>query len=218
MPIESRMQETVTTYHNAAKRYEEKMMEMDLYHDTYDQFCSLIARRGAHIFEIATGPGNVTRYMGVKRPDFRISGIDLAPNMIDLARKNYPQGDFEVMDCRSIGCIHRTFDGVMCGFCAPYLSKAELKALIEDVANLLEPSGVFYLSTMEDDNEKSGFETTSFSDGERVYVYYHQADYLMGCLTEAGFEVLTVERKAYPEPDGSFLTDLIIIARKMGTV
>ncbi len=214
MTKEQILSETIDTYNNAAERYQEKFMKIDLYNDTFDKFCHLIVKENAEIFEIATGPGNVTRYLTSKRPDFKIFGIDLAPNMIELAKINNPHADLEIMDCREIRTIERKFDGVMCGFCAPYLSKEELKALINDTSELLVPSGLFYLSTMEDDYNKSGFETTSFSENERVYVYYHQLDYLVDCLAESGFELVDFERKDYPEPDGTFLTDMIIIARK----
>ena len=214
MTSEARLNETIETYNKAARRYQDKFMEMDLYNDSFDKFCSLIEKDNAAIFEIATGPGNVTRYLSLKRPDFKIFGIDLAPNMIDLAMINNPDADFKVMDCKDIGTIDIKFDGVMCGFCAPYLSKEEVKTLIKDTSKLLNSPGLFYLSTMEDDYNKSGFETTSFSGNDRVYIYYHQADYLIDCLKESEFEVVDIQRKDYPEPDGTFLTDLIIMAKK----
>ena len=214
MNTEARLKETIDTYNKAAKRYQEKFMKMDLYNDTFDNFCSLIEKEGASIFEIATGPGNITEYLNSKRPDFKIFGIDLAPNMVELARINNPQSEFKVMDCKEIRSIDKKFDGVMCGFCAPYLSKEELKTLIEDSSRLLVPSGVFYMSTMEDDYNKSGFETTSFSANNRVYIYYHQAGYITECLKDSDFEIVDIQRKNYPERDGAFLTDLIIIAKK----
>lgn len=210
----ARLKETIDTYNKAAKQYQEKFMEMDLYNDTFDKFCSAIKKDNAHVLEIATGPGNVTKYLNSKRPDFKITGIDLAPNMVELARINNPNADFMVMDCKDIGTFDRKFDGVMCGFCMPYLSKEEVRNLIKEVAALTEPSGIFYLSTMEDDYGKSGFETTSFSGTNRVYIYYHQADYLKDCLRENEFSIVDIQRKQYPEPDGTFLTDLIIIAQK----
>lgn len=213
MSTGARLKETIDTYNKSAKQYQEKFMEMDLYNDTFDKFCSAIKKDG-HILEIATGPGNVTKYMISKRHDFKITGIDLAPNMVELAKINNPNADFLVMDCKDIGTFNRKFDAVMCGFCMPYLSKEEVRNLIKEVAALTEPSGIFYLSTMEDDYSKSGFETTSFSGSNRVYIYYHQADYLKDCLIENEFSIVDIQRKQYPEPDGTFLTDLIIIAQK----
>lgn len=205
---------TFSTYNSAAKNYEDKVMGMHLYDDTYDMLCELIEKKNATIFEIASGPGNVTKYLLSKRPDFKISGSDIAPNMIELAKKNNPTADFQLMDCRDIASLDRTFDAIVCGFCMPYLSKEECAKLIQDASKLLKDNGLLYFSTMEDDYAKSGFEATSFSGQDQVYIYYHQADYLTNCLTESGFQIINMQRKNCPEPDGSFFTDMIFIARK----
>ena len=214
MTNEAARKETINTYNRAAKRYQEKFMDMDLYNDTFDTFCNLVVKSDAHILEAATGPGNITRYLLSKRPDFKIFGIDLAANMIELARKNNPSAEFRVMDCRDIGTIRRKFDAVMCGFCFPYLSKPEVKNFIKNISEKLNPSGIFYVSTMEGEYEKSGFETTSFGGNDRIFIYYHQAGFLKDCLHDSGFEVIDVQRKDYPESDGSFSTDLIILSAK----
>ena len=211
---DDRIAETIKTYDVSAQKYQDKFMAMDLYNDTYDLFCSLMEKNNATILDIATGPGNVVKYLNYRRPDLRISGIDLSPKMIELAKQNNPQADFTVMDCREIHTISKKYDGILCAFCLPYLSKEESGKLIFDASQLLEPCGLLYISTMEGDYEKSGYETTSFSDGNRVYIYYHQADFISDALRELGFDILELQRKQYPESDGSFLNDLVFIARK----
>ena len=205
---------TIETYNKSAKNFQDKFMNMDLYNDTYDRFCDMIHKRDADIFEIACGPGNITKYLLTKRPDFRITAIDLSPKMIELAKINNPAVNFQIMDCRKIGVIEKKFDAIMCGFCLPYLSREESEKLINDSYRLLNSNGVIYISTMEGDFEKSGFETTSFSGEGKVYVHYHQADYLQNRLLKSGFEDIELQCKDYPEPDGSFTTDMIFTARK----
>src|SRR5690606_4608879 len=95
------------------------------------------------------GPGNITRYLLAKRPDFTIDAIDIAPNMIELAKQNNPTANFEVMDCRGIAGISKKYDGIICGFCMPYLSKSDCGQLIADSANLLKDNGILYFSTIE---------------------------------------------------------------------
>ena len=214
MTAEIKLKETIDTYDKSAERYQDKFMDMDLYNDTFDKFCSLIQKESAEVLEIGVGPGNVTKYLTSQRPDLKIFGIDMAPKMIELAQKNNPEPEFEVMDCKEIHKLNRKFDAIMCGFCMPYLSKEECKKLIADSSNLLTKDGLLYLSTMEGDYDNSGYETTSFSGQDRVYIYYHQVDYLTDCLTKNGFEIVDLQRKKYPEPDGSYLTDIIIIATK----
>lgn len=205
---------TIETYNKAAKNYQERFMEMELYHDTFDEFCALIKKENPKVFEIACGPGNVTRYVLSKRPDFQILGIDLAPNMVELAKRNNPSADFRVMDCRHIDQLDNRFDAIICAFGMPYLSKKECAKLICDISKRLHPNGVVYLSAMEDDYWKSGYEKTSFSGEDKVFIYYHQADYILDCLQANDFKLIDLHRKICHEPDGTFFKDMIFIARK----
>lgn len=199
-----------------ANDYQDKFMDMDLYHDTFDLFCQVVKKANARILEIGCGPGNITRYILSKRPDFLVEGIDLAPNMVELAQKNNPTARFSTMDCRDIDQLTGPFDAVLCGFCLPYLSKEESEKLIKDCSNLLHPGGALYISTMEDDYDKSGYQTSS-NGQDSLYMYFHQEDYLQEMLKAQHFEVVDLRRKDYPKPDGTFSIDMIFIARKMNT-
>ena len=202
---------TLATFNKLAGRYQEKYMDFDFYIDTYDTFCDLISNDKAAIFEIACGPGNITKYLLNRRPDFKIEGIDLAPNMVELARANNPTASFRVLDSRDISSVDRKFDAVMCGFCTPYLSIQDVARLIVDIRALLKTDGILYLSTMEDDYEKSGFQTSS--DGDQVYIHYHQFDFLKSHLDANRFSIVDVKRKAFPAENGTHTTDLFVFAR-----
>jgi len=210
----SKKETTINTYNQAAKAYQNKFMQMDLYNDCYDLFCKHIDNREAHLLEVACGPGNVTRYLLNNNPNYKILGIDLAPNMVSLAQKNVPNATFRVMDCLEIDQLNSTFDAIMCAFCLPYLSKEQLTEFLLHSAKVLHTGGMLYLSTMEGKYSNSGFETTSFSGENKVYIYYYSREYLRGILEQYGFGIIDFRTKQYPEPDGSFLTDLIYIARK----
>ncbi|NSL86121.1 methyltransferase domain-containing protein [Chitinophaga sp. Mgbs1] len=195
-----------------ATEYQERFMNQEGYHDTFDFFCRHIPQKQPQILDVACGPGNISCYLLQQRPDFRITGIDLAPNMLILAEKNNPGADFLQLDARRISDMNRTWEGIICGFCLPYLSKEETRQLIKDAAAVLSPGGIFYISTMEDEEDKSGL--TRSAAGDELYMYYHRADYLSAYLEESGFEMLWLVRKVFPGNDGALTTDLIIISRK----
>lgn len=81
---------TFTTWNKIAETYEKKFMDLDLYNDSYDLFCANIIKQNPNVLEIGCGPGNITRYLLSKRPDLTIEGLDIAPNMIELAKKIIP--------------------------------------------------------------------------------------------------------------------------------
>ncbi len=186
-------------------------MSLELYHRTFDCFIEHLPKAGAKILELGCGPGNITRYLLTQRPELKILGTDLAPNMIELAKANNPQVEFQILDCRTISELTGTFDAIMCGFCLPYLTKEEALSLIQDAQKLLNPGGVVYISSMEDDSEKSGLQTSS--SGDQVCIYYHQSDYLLEELEQAGFAIKQLLRQDFNAPNAEKATDLFITAR-----
>ena len=202
----------IDVFDKCASVYQEKFMEMDLYHDSFDMFCNNIKKVDADILDVACGPGNITRYLLKHRPDFKILGVDLSPKMIALAQKNNPQAEFQVMDCRDIAKLYRHYDGVMCGFGLPYLSKEAAIEVIKNASKVLTINGLIYLSTIEDDYNLSGSKTSS--SGDSMFIYYHQADYLTQALNENGFKIIDLRRQVYPTQDETPTIDLIIIAEK----
>ncbi len=207
-----KLKQVIGIFDKRATLYQERHMDVSRYHASFDLFCNSIPEQGAAVLEIACGPGNITRYLLQQRPDFHLLGIDLAPNMLELARTNNPQAQFQLMDARDISRLDKTFNGIMCGFCLPYLSREGAEKLIADAAGLLTPGGVLYISTMEDEYAKSGFFHTDGND--EFYMYYHEAGYLVNALKENGFELMDLQRQQYPAADGSNTTDLILIARR----
>lgn len=210
----NRYKTTFETWNKIASLYQDNFMDIDLYNDTYDIFCNAIKRQNASIFEIGCGPGNITKYLITQRPDFKIEATDVSPNMIALAKKSVPTANFSVMDAREMQTITQSFDGIMCGFCMPYLSKEDCAKLIQDCSRLLNSKGIFYCSAIEGDYNKSGYE--SGSSGDKAYVYYHQQDCLEQLLKENGFTSIQTIRKQYNKKDGSSQTHLIFIAAKKG--
>jgi len=135
----------------------------------------------------------------------------LSPNMIALAKINNPTVDFQLMDCRSIGTLQRKFDGIMCGFCFPYLSMSECRKLIADASSILQPNGILYISTIEDHYNKSGWVQSSY--GDEMYQYYHEVKVLCMFLEASNFKIVQLSRLESIQQNGQKTTDLIIIAQ-----
>lgn len=211
--MQTHTQAVLAVFDKNAQLYQDKFMNVDLYGETFDAFCRRLPAPGASLLDLACGPGNITRHLLQQRPDFRVLGIDIAPNMIALARQNNPEAEFLEMDCRDIAQLGRRFDGILCGFLLPYLSREEAVALIKQAASMLNPGGVLYLSTMEDDYEQSGIRYSS--NGEPLYQYFHEAGYLTEAMTANGLHDLETFRKRYPGKDGE-VVDLVLVGSREG--
>ena len=205
-------QETFQTWNKIAKIYQDKFMNLDLYNDSYDDFLELIIKTNASVLEVGCGPGNITKYLLTKKTDLKIIGIDISENMIELAKKNNPTAEFVIMDCREIDSLNKKFDAIICGFCIPYLSNSDCLKLISDCKNLLNNSGILYLSFVHGNYENSGY--ISGSSGDRTYFYYHNLNNLVKTLESNHLEINRLIPKNYIKTDGTDEIHTILISKK----
>ena len=211
-----RYKETFDTWNRIAVLYQDKFMDLDLYNETYDYICDSISKVNPKILEIGCGPGNIAKYLLAKRPDFDIWGIDVAPNMIELAKKNNPNAKYAVMDCRNISEITTKFDAIICGFCLPYLSHTDNRKLIANFKNLLRENGLIYISFVEGDPNNSGFQIGS--SGDRSFFYYHEIESLTLALNESKFEILRIFKLEYKKNLAASEFHTILTAKKKSPI
>ncbi|MFC6998804.1 class I SAM-dependent DNA methyltransferase [Rufibacter roseus] len=207
--------ETFETWNKIASVYEGQFMGLDLYNETYDYLCNTIIKEEASILDVGCGPGNITKYLLSKRPDFQINGIDIAPNMVRLAKSNNPTASFHIMDSRHISELKTKYEGIICGFCLPYLSEADCTKLIYDTHGLLSDTGFLYLSFVEGNQKDSGFKVGS--TGDRMYFYYHNLNFIKAQLIENEFNVLETFHIEYVKTETFKETHTIVIAKKKTT-
>lgn len=203
---------TFETWNKLALLYQEKFMNLEIYNETYYCFCKLLEKRGNKILEIGCGPGNITRHLVSYKADFRITAIDVAPEMVKLAKANNPTVTVEVMDCRNLTGFSELFDGIITGFCIPYLSKEDCSTFIKSCSDMLQPHGILYISAIKGDYSQSRFE--SGSTGYKAFVYYYDEEYFETVLEKNGLNILHkfgIQYKVQHKPDQ---VHLVYIAQK----
>lgn len=205
---------TIAIFDQFAEGYQEKYMDQGLYSDSLDLFCQQLQKPDAELLDVGCGPGNISKYLLEKSPGLRMLGIDLAPKMLELARKNIPSGDFRKMDCRNIAQLEQEFDCIIAGFCLPYLSEEEAEKFIEDAAAKLRSGGLLYLSTMEDDPKRSGWKTSSSGKKPELFIRYYQESFLVKALEGNQLKLLHRKLLKNPQEKEETARDLILIAKK----
>ena len=208
----NRYQTTIKTFNNVAEQYWHKFKNFKLYEATYDWFCEHLPDGKFNLLEIACGPGNVSRYLLSKNPKASLLGIDLAPNMITLAKLHNPEAEYRVMDCRDISSLDQSFDAVMCGFCVPYLCWQDCQRLIQDISQLLHPGGLLYISTTAGDKTNEGYQGSESAAGA-VYVHFHDIKALKHCIKNADLVILDSKKLTHMHNQQS-TKDVFIIAKK----
>lgn len=208
----NRYEETFHSWNSVASLYEEYFMDLSLYDTSYKKLIQLISRSKPSIFEIGCGPANISKKLLELKSDIMISGIDVSENMVELARKNIPSGEFYVKDCRQLKQSIDTYNAVVAGFVIPYLSEEETLLLIQNVHKILHENGLFYLSYVPGKSSDSGFVTGS--NNQRMYFYYHPKNLILRYLIENQFSIEHEEEVKYIKRDQSAELHQIIIVRK----
>src|SRR5262249_10941246 len=201
---------SANTFHKGADLYREKFVGLTMYDESYREFCDLLKPNRARVLDAACGPGTAARYLMSQRPELDLLGIDLAPRMVELAREAVRSARFAVHDFRQLAALHHRFDGIICAFGLPYLSAAEAAAFIRSAAEVLDPGGVLYVSTMLGRVEDSGLQKTI--TGDAVYITYHVEDRILSLLQTCGFSLISHRRMPSPSNASKPTTDLIVIA------
>lgn len=198
------------TFNRRAEQYQQKYMDVSLYKQGLSALVNKLPSYQPQILELGCGPGNVTRFFLDSAKSLGITATDLAPNMVALARENCPEAFFEVLDCRDLSPITGTFDAIVCGFVLPYLNKTEVRNLCRQAFHKLNAQGYLYISTMEGKDEQSGMQQSA-TTGDKVFIHYHQADFLIETLQSIGFSLVEQHRVKASETSD---TDLVILLKK----
>lgn len=207
MNNENYYNKAVKVFDKLSDVYEQKYMNVDLYENALNLFCSNLPLEGAHILELACGPGNISKYIIERRPDFRYTGTDLSENMIERARKNNPTASFEVFNALDIASYKTTINGLIIGFLFPYLSKEQVINILTQATQKINKDGIIYISTIQGNYVDSGLKKGS--TGDEIFMYYHNAFYITEVLKKNGFSILH-ECQIENLND----TDLVILAKK----
>ena len=204
-------QNAAASFNRHAELYQSKFMDVSAYAEGLDLFIESIKNKSGSVLEIGCGPGNILKYISNKAPQFKLSGIDLASEMIRLAEINCPAAKLEIMDCRNLESISEQFDGIIISFCLPYLNQQETSELISTAAEKLNSDGVIYISTIKGNYDNSGIRLSS--KGEEVYMHYYQPSDLYPLLNANNLKIM-YEAECIDKNDPHQETNFVLVAMK----
>lgn len=113
---------------------------------TLDAALAAIPATGAQeLMDVACGTGMLAERLAERRPDLRVTGIDISPDMLAVARHRLPGGQFDwkVGKAEALPVEGESYDVLTCNS-AFHLVQAPEQALAE-FHRVLKPGGVFVL-------------------------------------------------------------------------
>ncbi|GAA3165827.1 class I SAM-dependent methyltransferase [Planomonospora alba] len=153
-------------------------------------------RPGARVLDAGCGTG-LPSARRLADAGMAVTGVDISPVMLDLARRNVPEARFLEMDLLDLGeetgGLGGPFDAAVAFFCLLMLPRRDIGPALRRLHGLLVPGGLLTLSMVEIDMDDVGFQFL----GAPVRVTGYLRDDLRAVVEEAGFEVQYTDAISY---------------------
>lgn len=159
-------------------------------------FAELVHDAGAGpVADVGCGPGYVTAYLHDVGVD--VFGIDLAPEMIALARRDYPHLRFEVGTMTELDLADDSVAGIVAFWSVIHVPDHAVPGVFEEFRRVLRPDGLLLIGFHVGDETRH---TSEGYTGRPVNVESHHRppSTIRGWLRDAGF---TTDAELILRPD-----------------
>ena len=166
---------------------------------------------GGPVLDAGCGTGLITGYLRDLGLD--VSGIDLSPRMLAIARRDYPTLSFEPGSMTELDVADGFLGGVVAFYSIIHIPDDEIAGVLAGFHRVLRPGGVVLLAFHVGD--LSRHKTEGYGGlPMNVYVHRRPVERVAGWLREAGFDV---EVQAVTSPDQE-VPGGVVIARRPRSV
>lgn len=203
-------QNVVLVYNQIADQYNQKYFDFtpeDVPH--IERFVKLLPPN-AKVLDAGCGPGGGVKYLLNK--GFSAEGIDISPKMIEIARRQVPEGKFSLMDISKLNFPDGMFDGAMANYSLIHIPSEELPRALKGIWRALKAGGLFLILTMKGLPDQIVDEP--MAPGMKVFLNLFDLTRLKGLLEEGDFKIVHQEETKVVGIDGSVTEGISIIAQK----
>ena len=194
------VQTTIQWYSNSAEHY--KMLRSDLKRDEENREYFLEHVPGKKILDIGCAHGrDVCEFF---KRWMNITGIDLTPEFVKMAKESCPAANIQLMDMRKLTFKNETFDGIRA--CASFLHipKEETKETLLWFHRILRKWWLLFIGVMEWSGEWFD-ERSKYKNVERFFSY-REKDELENVIKNNGFKIQKSYISNLPWSDSSRLS------------
>ena len=194
------LSETRSSYDTDAVGYAEKVRgllgEMPYLRASLALFAELVhSAGGGPVADVGCGPGRVNGYLHDAGVD--ILGIDLSPEMVAIARRDYPELRFDVGTMTDLDLADDSVVGIVAFWSVIHVPDRAIPGVFEQFRRVLRPQGLLLVGFHVGDETRH---TSEGYTGRPINVDSHrrQPSKIMHWLRDAGF---TIEAELVIGPD-----------------
>lgn len=104
-----------------------------------DLFAEMTLAVGVQVADVGCGTGRLLPYLASRGLSPR--GVDLSPEMVEVARRQHPGFTYEVADLRELPFEDASLAGVVCWFSLLYLAPDARTRAFAELARVVKPGG-----------------------------------------------------------------------------
>lgn len=187
---------TVETYDNIVEEYIEYFKTKKLngkvqFQKEIDFICSKLDNC-ARILDVGCAIGDYPKYLTEKcNNQFDVIGIDSSKNMIEVAKKNAPKANFEVMDIRQLEFEEETFDAIICFATLIHVNDNDCIKILDRFDKILRKDGLIAINVMEWlKDEKEIFEDEPFNPKYKTYFNRYKKEFFIEYFKNKNYTIL----------------------------
>lgn len=178
------------TYDKIAKDWHNDHKLDDWWTKGTDKFISFIKENNL-VLDVGCGAGTKSNYLINRK--LRVVGIDLSEEMIKIARKEVPLGQFITMDLDDIEELPNSFDGIFMQAILLHIPKKDIEERLRKVARKLKEGGYLYIAVKE--KRKGGPEEEIKIEKDYGYIYerffsYFSKNEIVEYFKKLGFKLV----------------------------
>ena len=186
------------TYNRIAEDWHRDHSRDDWWVEGTDAFIKKLPA-GARVLDVGCGSGVKSKYLVAH--GFKVTGIDISENLLDIARREVPQSEFKIFSMTDIDSMTETFDGIFAQASLLHIPKKDASSVVKKMARRLIPGGLLYIAVKEIRKNQLGEEIVKKNgygyEYELFFSYFTMTE-LERYLVDAEFKVVLKLRNPSP--------------------
>ncbi len=196
--MKDRITETIDTYNNIVEEYIDYFNSKDLHGNVqFQKEIDILVENlenGSKILDVGTAIGDYPKYLIEKcNKDFKVIGIDSSENMINVAMKNAPKANFQVMDMRSLDFSDNSFNAIICLATLIHVDDDTAIKILEKFDSMLKDNGLIIINVMEHiSGNKEIYEKEPFNPKYNTYFNRYTKTFFIDWFKEKDYEIIDI--------------------------
>ena len=154
------------------------------------KFVSLLPAN-ASVLDVGCGVGLKSKYLTSK--GLKVTGIDFADKLIEIAKRENPEIDFQVLDMNNVESLGREFDGVFAQASLLHIAKDNIVNVLTKLSSVIKPGGLLYVAVK--GVNASGKEEDVLKENDYGYEYerffsYYRMEELEKYFADLNLEII----------------------------